>query len=103
MAVYLGDIGIVLVERASKEMGAAAVGGRDEVQVVGFGGLEDGFDGGFAGIADRGGRQASYLIGVEGGVDLKIGRAEILLPVVVGGRGGAVAIGDSVLDCGVSL
>src|SRR5712691_11731453 len=43
-AVHFSDVGVVLGERAGKQVGAAAVGGCDEIEIVRFGRLQHGPD-----------------------------------------------------------
>src|SRR5206468_1034327 len=66
-AVDFGDVGVVLVEGSGKQMGAAAVCSRYEVEIVGFGRLEGGANAGFARVADGARREATTAIGVVGG------------------------------------
>src|SRR5579859_4880762 len=97
------DVGVVFAEGAREQMSSAAVGGCDEVEVIGFGRLEHGPDRWFTGVADRPRWQTRNHVGIERRVDLQVGGRQVLFPVVIRARGRAVAGGEYVLHRRIGL
>ena len=92
-AVEGGGVALVLGEGGGEAVGAVHFVAGAEVDIVGFRGVEDGFDGGFGGEADGCRGEAGVEVSVEGGVG-----GEVFVEDAAEGE-----VADGVFDGGVGL